>query len=43
LLVPFLRDFYQLATPTGDMFAAWAIGTSLGVGLMLVALRLLRV
>ena len=43
LLVPFLRDFYQLATPTGDMFAAWAIGTSLGVGSMLVALRLLRV
>ena len=43
LIVPFLRSFYELATPTGDALAAWALGTFLGVGTMLVALRLLRV
>ncbi len=43
LLVPFLRDFYELSTPTGDAVAAWAIGTALGVGAMLGALRALRV
>jgi cation-transporting P-type ATPase E len=43
LLVPFLRDFYELSTPTGEMVVAWAIGASLGVGSMLGALRLLRV
>ena len=43
LIVPFLRSFYELATPTGDALAAWALGTCLGVGTMLFALRLLRV
>jgi magnesium-transporting ATPase (P-type) len=43
LLVPFLRHFYELATPNGDMVIAWALGTSLGVGGMLGALRLVRV
>jgi magnesium-transporting ATPase (P-type) len=43
LAVPFLRDFYELTTPTGDAVAAWAIGTVLGIGAMLGALRLLRV
>jgi magnesium-transporting ATPase (P-type) len=42
LAVPFLRHFYELTTPTGDAVAAWAIGTGLGVGTMLAALRLLR-
>jgi hypothetical protein len=42
-IVPFLRDFYELSTPTGETVVAWAIGTSLGVGLMLGTLRLLRV
>jgi hypothetical protein len=42
LAVPFLRHFYELTTPTGDTVAAWAIGTGLGVGTMLAALRLLR-
>jgi cation-transporting P-type ATPase E len=42
LIVPFLRHFYELSTPTGDAVAAWALGTSLGVGTMLGALRLLR-
>jgi P-type E1-E2 ATPase len=43
LFVPFLRDFYELATPTGDAIAAWAVGTVLGIGGMLGALRLLHV
>jgi cation-transporting P-type ATPase E len=41
--VPFLRDFYELATPSGDAAAAWAIGSALGIGMMLGALRLLDV
>jgi cation-transporting P-type ATPase E len=40
LAVPFLRRFYELATPTGDAVAAWAVGTVTGVGGMLAALRL---
>jgi cation-transporting P-type ATPase E len=43
LVVPFLRHFYELSTPTGDSVAAWALGTILGVGTMLGSLRLLRV
>jgi cation-transporting ATPase E len=42
LIVPSLRHFYELATPTGEAVAAWALGTALGVGAMLGALRLLR-
>ena len=43
LAVPFLRDFYELSTPTGEAVAAWAIGAALGIGGMLAGLRLLRV
>jgi hypothetical protein len=43
LIIPFLREFYELATPTGEAAAAWAIGTAIGVGGMAGALRLLRV
>ena len=43
LVVPFLRDFYELSTPTGKAAIAWAAGTAIGVGGMLGALRLLRV
>jgi cation-transporting P-type ATPase E len=43
LIIPFLRQFYELATPTGETVAAWAVGTIVGVGGMLGALRLLRV
>jgi cation-transporting P-type ATPase E len=43
LIVPFLRRFYELSTPSGAAVAAWAVGTILGVGGMLVALRVLRV
>ena len=42
LFVPFLRDFYELSTPTGDAVAAWAVGAALGIGGMLGALRLFR-
>ena len=42
-VVPFLRSFYELATPTGKALAAWAVGSGLGIGTMLIALRLLRV
>jgi magnesium-transporting ATPase (P-type) len=43
LVVPFLRHFYELATPTGEAAVAWGVGTALGIGGMLAALRLLRV
>ena len=43
LIVPFLRSFYELTTPTGEEAAAWAVGTVLGVGAMLSSLRLLHV
>ena len=43
LLVPFLRNFYEFTTPTGEAVAAWALGTAIGVGSMLGVLRLLRV
>ena len=42
LVVPFLRDFFQLETPTAEAVAAWAVGTVLGVVGMLAALRLAR-
>src|SRR5262249_49163828 len=43
LVVPFLRDFYELATPTGESVAAWAVGVAIGIGGMLASLRLLHV
>jgi cation-transporting ATPase E len=43
LIVPFLRHFYELATPTGDAAIAWAVGAGVGVIGMLGALRLVRV
>jgi magnesium-transporting ATPase (P-type) len=43
LIVPFLRHFYELATPTGDAAIAWALGAGIGVSGMLLALRLVRV
>jgi P-type E1-E2 ATPase len=42
LFVPFLRDFYELSTPTGEAIVAWVVGVALGIGGMLGALRLLR-
>ena len=43
LIVPFLRSFYELSTPRGGTLIAWALGTALGIGGMLAALRLLKV
>jgi magnesium-transporting ATPase (P-type) len=43
LAVPFLRNFYELATPSGDAVIAWLVGTVLGVGAMLGSLRLMHV
>jgi cation-transporting P-type ATPase E len=43
LVIPVLRDFYELATPTRETVAAWAVGASVGIGGMLAMLRLLRV
>jgi cation-transporting P-type ATPase E len=42
-VIPFLRDFYELATPDGDVVVAWAVGIAIGIAGMLGALRLLRV
>jgi cation-transporting P-type ATPase E len=42
LIVPFLRHFYELTTPTSEEAASWAIGTLLGIGGMVLALRLLH-
>ena len=42
LAVPILRSFYELANPTGDALAAWAVGAALGLGGMLAALRLVH-
>jgi hypothetical protein len=43
LFIPFLRDFYELSAPMGGGIASWAIGSALGIGGMLAALRVLRV
>jgi hypothetical protein len=43
LVVPFLRDFYELSKPTGELFVAWAAGVAVGIGGMLGALRILGV
>ncbi|MCW3064537.1 MAG: ATPase, P-type (transporting), superfamily, subfamily, partial [Solirubrobacterales bacterium] len=43
LAVPFLRNFYELSTPTGEAVVAWAVGTAVGIVGMLGGLRLLRV
>jgi cation-transporting P-type ATPase E len=42
LIVPFLRHFYELATPNADAAVAWGVGSALGIVGMLAALRLAR-
>jgi cation-transporting P-type ATPase E len=37
--IPAGREFFDLATPTGEIVAAWAIGTAIGLALLAVALR----
>ena len=39
-LVPWLRDFYELTSPTLKEVGAWAIGTAIGATGMLFSLRL---
>jgi magnesium-transporting ATPase (P-type) len=39
-VIPLLRDFYELATPTREAALAWAAGTLIGLTGMLAALRL---
>jgi cation-transporting P-type ATPase E len=41
--IPAGREFFELATPTGDMLAAWAIGAATAVALLLSSLRLVAV
>jgi len=43
LVVPFLRSFFELTTPSGEAVIAWAAGAALALGGMLGVLRLLRV
>jgi magnesium-transporting ATPase (P-type) len=38
-VVPWLRHFYELASPTLEDVGAWAIGASIGVAGMLLSLR----
>jgi cation-transporting P-type ATPase E len=40
--IPAARDFFDLATPTAGMAAAWAIGTAITLLLLAVALRAVR-
>ena len=42
LVIPGLRHFYELTSPSWNAVAAWACGTTVGIGGMLVALRLFR-
>jgi len=42
LAIPFLREFFQLETPTTEAVTAWALGTAIGVVGMLGAVRLAR-
>ena len=37
--IPAGREFFDLATPTGEIVAAWAIGTAICLALLAVALR----
>jgi magnesium-transporting ATPase (P-type) len=43
LVIPALRHFYELTTPTAEAVAAWAVGAGSGIVAMLAVLRLLRV
>jgi hypothetical protein len=40
LVVPFLRDFYELSRPAAEAAVGWAVGAALGTGGMLGAVRL---
>ncbi|MGE0067701.1 MAG: HAD-IC family P-type ATPase [Solirubrobacterales bacterium] len=38
--IPAGRDFFELASPSGGMVAAWAVGSALAIVLLAVALRI---
>ena len=40
LIVPWLRHFYELTSPTLEDVGAWVIGSAIGVTGMLFSLRL---
>ena len=37
--IPFAREFFEIAALTGDMVAAWAIGSAVTIVLLAAALR----
>jgi cation-transporting P-type ATPase E len=37
--IPVAREFFEIASPTGDMIAAWLIGSAVAIVLLAVALR----
>jgi cation-transporting ATPase E len=41
--IPVARDFFEIATPTGGMIAAWLIGSAVSIVLLAVALRIVAV
>jgi cation-transporting P-type ATPase E len=43
LVVPFLREFYELSALNGEIVASWAVGTAVGIGAMLGVLRVMHV
>jgi P-type E1-E2 ATPase len=42
LIIPFLRNFYELTTLTADIVVAWSVGTVLGISAMLGSLHLMK-
>jgi cation-transporting P-type ATPase E len=41
--IPAARDFFEIATPTGGMIAAWLIGSAVAIALLAAALRVVAV
>jgi cation-transporting ATPase E len=41
--IPAGREFFELASPSGGMLAAWAIGSAVAIVLLVIALRLVTV
>ena len=40
--LPIGREFFDLATPTSEMVASWAIGAAVTIVLLVIALRAVR-
>jgi hypothetical protein len=41
--IPVAREFFEIATPTGGMIAAWLIGSAAAIVLLAAALRIVAV